>query len=1786
MAGKPSFLQTSVSQILCGLLLIQSIPLSAVPRPPAPAPTPAQASQAAAPTPADGFPPFPSGAGGPERALPAGAAAVPAKSSSSEISILPGWNLVSLPRTPADPSAAAVLEGLGGRAFAYAGCDAADPWKVWDPQDPEHSDLTSLDPKLGVWIESPAASLLPVTGTEPAVTTIHLCTGWNLVGYPVSQPRSVTGALASIAGRYARVVGFDAADAADPWEIYDVAVPAWANDLQVLQPGHGYWILATAEADLVLTAATDGPVVQIASPLDLSTVTGPADVIGTVGGDDLREWTLSFRAAGEEAWTPLAAGTAPVLGGTLGHFDPTLLLNGLYEIEVEATDGAGRSRSAVVATLVDGQQKIGNFTLTFRDLEIPLSGIPLAIHRIYDSRDKKTGDFGAGWRLEIHQGSYRNNRTPGDGWQLGQRFLPCDTIREASSHLTTIRLSDREIYRFRISLFHGVPTQGGCFAQARFDFVGGPVPGASLAILGSVGNDQVLYQNAAAEVVDAGSLEPYEPRRVRLTTRDGRTYDLDLHDGVTRAADANGNALEISATAIRHSDGRSVALERDSQGRITAITDPQGQSLHYTYSGAGDLETVTDTEGRTFRYAYDGRHGLLDLTDPRGVRAVRNEYDATGRLVRHVDAAGKTIEYTHDLAAHQETVTDRLGHSRLLTYDARGNVVREAGPEGGVRLREYDDHDHLLSETDPLGRKALSTYDANGNLTSITDPLGHRALLTYDGNGRPLTVTDPRGGVTAQTWDARGNLLSVRDPLGNTVSYTYDARGNRLTEVDAEGALTRFEVDALGHVIRQVDPLGTETLSERDAFGRETRRTTHRTTPGGVETLVWTYTWDDRGLLTGVTEPDGGTAHNTYDELGKLQESVDRLGRKTDHTYDAQGHPTGTAYPDGTREAWAYDAEGRLLTATDRAGRITRYERDGAGRLTRTVYPDGAAVARSYDAAGQLILLTDARGGETRFEYDAAGERTRIVDALGRAIAFAYDENHNEVAVTLPGGETTHAEYDAAGRLVRRVFPDGTSQTVAYDRAGRRVAATDAAGRTTRFGLDALGRLAAVTDPLGQTTRFDYDEMGNRTAQTDAAGHVTRFEHDRLGRLTRRVLPLGAAESLAYDAMGNLVRRTGFDGAVTTYTYDAADRLIGRGQPDGSAIAWTYTPTGRRATVTDGRGTTAYAYDGRDRLVSLTDPAGRSLTYAYDAAGNRTSLSVQVGGQAATTAYAYDVLGRLQSVTDALGRPYAFEYDANGNRAALRYPNGVETTYAYDALQRLTQLATRSGGGVLQSYDYTLSAVGSRTRVREQDGTVRDFEYDADSRLTAETVTSGAGAVHRDAFFYDAVGNRLRLDRTGLAGGPLSVASTYDERDRLLTAGDAGYTWDEEGRLTGRSGPAGATFSWGPEQTLTRVTLADGTVEAHTYDADGNRVRTEVIPPSGPHQVTDFLIDPTGPLPQVVAEIGGDGTLEATYVRGGGELLSVIRPGGGPGAGRFYHADGLGSIRRLTDESGAVTDTYELSAFGELLAHTGADSNPYLFAGQRRDPLTGLYDNRARWLDPETGRFASMDPAAGSAYDPPSLHKYAYAGSDPVNRIDPTGRFGVSIGDMAAVGAVIGAITSVVIFRPQGPLETLKVAVYGALVGAALFAFMTYWAVAGLGLGAVGIGLGAGGLGVGAAMGPQLEEEGEELAYSSGRLWLGTFNTAKQYIWDGEWIEDAQAGLRWLQLMAGQYGGRVLDQPIEGEVEPYILQQMEEAEEIVINISQLSPTTLWEFEQIMLRPDLMDKTTIIWGVTQ
>lgn len=1378
------------------------------------------------------------------------------------------------------------------------------------------------------------------------------------------------------------------------------------------------------DVTVVVNAPAPPAVVSINSPADGSTITNRTNFIGTVSEGSV--WTLEYSlntddGSAAQTWTTIASGNTPVSNGLLGTFDPSVLLNGMYTIRLSATNAGGLTSVNTVSAVVAGEQKLGNFTLSFTDLSVPVAGLPIEVTRTYDSRDKRTGDFGVGWTLGMKNVRVEKSGVLGLNWEqtVTQGFLPTFCLEPTKAQLVTVTLPDGRVFKFQTAL----NSQCQLIAPYEFATVGFTQltgsPGTHGARLVALDGTDVFVAGAApgeVELLDADTIDVYNPTRFQLTTAEGFVYVVDQKTGLQQMVDPNGNTVNVTANGLIHSTGKSIAFTRDTLGRITRITDPLGASMTYTYDANGDLVSFKDREDAETTFTYNSSHGLLAFKDPRGIEPARNEYDESGRLVRQIDASGKMMTYSHDLDGRREVITDRLGATIVLEYDAHGNVVRAIDAQGGITSRTYDTNDNLLSVISAHGDTVTYTYDAQGNRLSVKDPLGRITRYTYNGRRQVLTVTDPLGNVTTNTYDAKGNLTTTRDALGNTTTTVYNTLGQPVSVTNALDQTTSFEYDGAGNLVRHIDQLGNITTFTYDAAGNRLSQSLTRTFHGAAETLTTTFQYDRLNRLVKVTNPDNSTTETVYNSIGKRTATLDALGRRTTYEYDAAGQLIRTTFPDATKEEISYDAEGRRTRSVDRAGRATTYTYDVLGRLVKTANADGTSVTSTYDTLGRVTSTTDERGNVTRFEYDAAGNKTKVIDPQGQVTQMAYDAAGNQVSVTDAKGQTTRFEYDATNHRIRTIYADGTTEAITYDAVGQAITKTDQGGKSTHFAYDQRGKLTQVTDALGGVTRYAYDEAGNCISQTDANGHITTFEYDGLGRRLKRTLPEGMSETYSYDAAGNLTARVDFRGKRTTYTYDVMNRLVSK-TPDASlgepGVTFTYTATGRRASMTDASGTTTYDYDARERLKTKATPYG-VLTYTYDEAGNQLTLRSSTA-EGVNVDYTYDVLGRLATVQDnrLTSGTTSYDYDANGNLSSTLYPNAVRTAYTYDNLNRLTQLSATKGV-TLASYTYTLGAAGERRSIAEIGGRSVSYTYDPLYRLTEETINDGAfsGTI---SYTYDAVGNRLRRDSTVTAVA--SSTSTYDLNDRLTSD-----VSDLNGNTVSSNG---VNYSFDFEDRLSSAGAA-----SYVYDGDGNRVAS-----TAGGVTTRYLVDTNNPTghPQVVEELqGGVVVRQYTY---GHDLISQRQLSSGQRVVSFYGYDGTGSVRYLTDSVGAVTDTYTYDAFGNLIAATGTTPNVYLFAGEQFDQNLGFYYLRARYMNPDSGRFQTMDTFEGTLRDPLSLHKYLYANASPPNVADPTGH----MGDYSIGSLMVGMQVRVTMFAIQFPRLVQTVQFIGAVVNFALF---------------------------------------------------------------------------------------------------------------------------------------------------
>jgi RHS repeat-associated protein len=1361
--------------------------------------------------------------------------------------------------------------------------------------------------------------------------------------------------------------------------------------------------------DLVRLERPDGTPVDF----DGSTVTRRVNVVGSVRTELMDHWVLEYKLTGSSEWSALYSSVSQVDNAILATFDPSMMLNGIYQLKLTLYETNGETTSITSpAFVVEGNLKVGNFTMSFTDMSVPVGGVSMDIVRTYDSRVKTGGDFGIGWTLDIKNIRVEESCIPGKYWNdyfdpiiYSQGLLK---IRSLRSHIVAVTIPGGKVYRFEavVTPNHYLTGMGGIF-NITYQQIGGA--GALLKPVdskGSVSADGEVPGNFTFS--DNSTYVTYDPNVYELTTQDGTKYVIDQTAGLKYMTDLNGNKLTIDNAGVHYSHGggvvKEILFQRDGAGRITKVTDPEGHNCAYTYDTNGDLtefkdrvQTEDSAKGKvTYTYYPDGKHNLKDISDPRNSskKPITNYYDDSGRLTKNIDAYGNEIDYTHDIEAKTEAVKDRNNNTTTYTYDERGNVLTLIDALWHATTYTYDQYDNKTSETIAGGTAVTYEYSTPSNhlMTAQVDALGNRTVYTYDDNGRVLTTTDPRGYVTTNYYSTTGNLMWVMDAKGNYTYYNYDTAGNMTYMKDAEGNETTYAYDGSGNQTSQTQCGVTTSWTYDNDGNRITETKPAAANVGGTVTTKYDYDGDGRIIDTIYAY---GTAMQTeistvYDSLGKAVVRTDAKNRSIQTTYDDMGRVDTVIYPDSSKKINKYDAEGRLTW-------VGNYDRslafkcattnvyDAAGRKTDTYYPDNATSHTSYDAQGRVQSETGEDGVVTSYTYYANGNR-QTMNCGGYSVSYMYDPNGNQTDETDMNG-TVHTVYDELNRAIETDYPNSTHRYVGYDKLGRKTQDTDEENKVTGYAYNCNGNINSVTQSISGrilATAYGYDDAGNQINQADAKNNNTTYRYDIMNRRIQKALPGGQFETYHYDnETGKVDYKVDFNKTRTDYTYDSDTDVLTDENGGGKIVTNTYDNSNRVANVNISEGDSinmSFTYDVMDRIITKTTPWDM-LTYTRVPGGKIHTITTVKNYN---VEYDYDpftgLLTQRKDGTDTT----AYIYDPINNLKTMTLPNGLVETYTYNAVNKLTNILVSKSGATIASWDYTLGPSGNKTAAIENSGRALIWVYDDLYRLTNEGIT--ASITNNIGYVYDDTGNRDQRS-SDITVIPAQTFS-YDPDDRIQA-----YNWDNNGNLLN---DGTYNYTWNAKNELKRVRGTGVDVE-YFYDGDGLRVsRKDNV--SG--LVTYYVWDtenPTG-YPQVVEEIEG-GQVVRRY--GYGLFLETIDIKNGSIFDRFYVIrDGTNSVRMLLDSAGNISATYDYDAFGNVLSATNANpitvGNSFGFHSEYKDQTTGLIYLRARWYEPSEGRFVRMDRSEGQIKLPITKNKYISFNDNPANVFDPTGLEGIT----------------------------------------------------------------------------------------------------------------------------------------------------------------------------------------------
>ena len=385
-------------------------------------------------------------------------------------------------------------------------------------------------------------------------------------------------------------------------------------------------------------------------------------------------------------------------------------------------------------------------------------------------------------------------------------------------------------------------------------------------------------------------------------------------------------------------------------------------------------------------------------------------------------------------------------------------------------------------------------------------------------------------------------------------------------------------------------------------------------------------------------------------------------------------------------------------------------------------------------------------------------------------------------------------------------------------------------------------------------------------------------------------------------------------------------------------------------------------------LPVAEDPSGSNYatSYGYDSLDNLTSEKRYLTPFSLTP---FPPLKRLTGILDYAGNNLGFSYDALGRRTSLARPNGVNTSYSYDTLSRLLGVVHQAGAITVDGALYTYDAAGNRTaKTVLPSGPAYNYSYDPIYQLTQALRTTDNTIT--ESYTYDTVGNRLTA---------LNTPYTYNSSNEMLTLQGTSYTYDANGNRLSKTNSTGTTsYTWDYENRLTSATLpgTGGTVY-FTYDPFGRRVQ-KISPTAG---TTIYTYDGANEVSQLTAT----GGLQVRFTQGLGidEPLVELRPT----RTVFTEADGVGTVTSHTNPNGNLVDTFTFDSFGWVDAGFDPATDWYLYTGREIDTETALYYYRARYYDPQAGRFLSEDPAGLAG----GINRYAYVHGNALRYVDPFG---------------------------------------------------------------------------------------------------------------------------------------------------------------------------------------------------
>jgi len=807
-----------------------------------------------------------------------------------------------------------------------------------------------------------------------------------------------------------------------------------------------------------------------------------------------------------------------------------------------------------------------------------------------------------------------------------------------------------------------------------------------------------------------------------------------------------------------------------------------------------------------------------------------------------------------------------------------------------------------------------------------------------------------------------------------------------------------------------------------------------------VRNNVFTRSFDSTGRITQSIDPEGGQwdFFNNKDEFtkvtrygyntaeGNLYESLLSFlangDEETITTFKDLSQLTSTQQQDDLKAT--YQSFG-VLTVIDKI--IDAKTKQAIPQVITTIMPSGLTnviqLDKSYaengtDTSKVTITVTNNPGTNEKVSTlvsDTMAGTGLNTSAQGRTSATTYNPLTQQVtSQQITGLTASNYQYDNRGRL----------------------STITSGNRLMSYGYDDVtskGGLTSVTNAMNQTTAFDYDLMGRLIQTTYHDGSVLSQSYDNNGNLASIAPPNQPTHTFNYNSVDKEIDYTppvvtGVEGVAdpsTVYDYDRDRKLTTITRPDAQLLTFNYTAnTDQLASMDIPRGSYSYIYDTYANITEITAPDSNELSFTYDGSLplSQTWVGVGAGTISGTVSQSYntDFIVNQQCVSAGSNGENCIDYLYDLDNLLISSGELTISRAAQKAglingstLDNITMVRTNSSFGemsaeiskhnttTLLAANYTRDKLGRITeRTLDIQGTSSTDVYSYNDAGRLASVTNGTNGSITTRYVFDDNGNRLsKMVDDGVTSSV--VNGTYDEQDRLTSYGNCSYQYTKNGELTQKTCDTGevsdiTSYIYDVLGNLMQVTLANGDKIDYLIDGLNRRIGKKV----NGALIQGFLY---GDQLNPIAELDSNNNIVSQFIYG----TKVNVPDYMVKDGVTYKiiTDQLGSPRLIVNaDTGVVAQKIDFDEFGLITQDTNPNFQPFGFAGGLVDNHTGLTRFGARDYDAVTGRWTSKDPIRFAGGD---SNIYGYVFSDPINFIDPNGKFIFNLIG-GAVGALLG----------------------------------------------------------------------------------------------------------------------------------------------------------------------------------